>query len=97
MKTLETQQTQLKERGLRRKLTGVVTSDKMQKTIVVQVTRRVKHEQYKKYINIKKKFHAHDEKEQASMGDLVLLEESRPLSKFKRWILKEVVKKNENS
>ncbi|HBQ20831.1 MAG: 30S ribosomal protein S17 [Deltaproteobacteria bacterium GWA2_38_16] len=90
--------TQLKEqeRGHRRELRGVVVSDKMQKTIVVEVTRRVQHQKYKKFINLKKKYHVHDEKEEAGLGDYVMMEESRPLSKLKRWTLKEIIKKGES-
>ena len=80
----------------RRKLKGVVVSDKMQKTIVVEVTRRVQHQKYKKFINLKKKYHVHDEKEEAGLGDYVMMEESRPLSKLKRWTLKEIIKKGES-
>ena len=90
--------TQLKEqeRGHRRELRGVVVSDKMQKTIVGEVTRRVQHQKYKKFINLKKKYHVHDEKEEAGLGDYVMMEESRPLSKLKRWTLKEIIKKGES-
>ena len=90
--------TQLKEqeRGHRRELRGVVVSDKMQKTIVVEVTRRVQHQKYKKFINLKKKYHVHDEKEEAGLGDYVMMKESRPLSKLKRWTLKEIIKKGES-
>lgn len=75
----------------RRILTGVVTSDKMEKTIVVQVTRITKHPKYKKVIKKFSSFKAHDEKNIAKTGDAVKIIESRPLSKDKRWRLLEVV------
>ena len=77
-----------------REFEGIVVSDKMQKTIVVEVNRRVPHPLYKKFVNRSKKYYVHDEKEEASTGDLVRILESRPLSKLKRWKLKEIVKKN---
>ncbi len=84
------------QRGNRRELTGRVVGDRMQKTIVVEVLRRVMHDQYKKYITLKKKFYAHDEKEEAKVGDIVLISESRPLSRLKRWRLRQVMKKGES-
>jgi small subunit ribosomal protein S17 len=75
---------------------GQVVSDKMEKTIVVEVSRRVRHPQYHKVINKFKKFHAHDEKGEAMAGDTVRIEESRPLSRLKRWRLVEIVKKGEH-
>lgn len=72
--------------------TGVVTSDKMQKSIVVEVTRTKKHPLYKKYIRIRKKFIAHDEQDQAQIGDFVRIEECRPISKRKSWTLAEVIR-----
>lgn len=77
----------------RRILTGVVTSDKMDKTIVIQVMRLTKHPKYKKVIKRFSSFKAHDEKNIAKTGDTVKIIESRPLSKDKRWRLLEVVKK----
>jgi len=77
----------------RREVTGTVVSNKMQKTITVQVQRHVEHTQYKKYVRSYRKVKAHDETNQAKPGDLVLLVESRPLSKDKRWALKEVLRK----
>ena len=74
-------------------LIGTVTSNKMQKTIVVEVTRKKAHPLYKRVISIRKKFYAHDEKNEAHIGDVVKIEESRPLSKLKRWTLKEIVQK----
>ena len=72
--------------------TGVVVSDKMQKSIVVEVTRIKQHPLYKKYTRVRKKFMAHDETEQAHIGDIVRIEESRPLSRNKRWVLREIVR-----
>lgn len=62
-------------------------SDKMQKTVVVAVTRRKKHPKYKKYFNVTKRFKAHDEKGEYHIGDKVIIEETRPLSKDKRWVV----------
>lgn len=69
----------------RRKLKGVVVSDKMQKTIVVSVVRLKKHPKYKKYFKVTKKFKAHDENNEYHTGDRVLIEETKPMSKDKRW------------
>jgi small subunit ribosomal protein S17 len=76
-----------------RELVGEVVSDKMEKTIVVEVARRVRHPRYLKVMTKYKKFYAHDEKEEAGLGDRVRIIESRPLSKLKRWRLVEVVEK----
>jgi small subunit ribosomal protein S17 len=82
------------EQALRRKtLIGKVLSTKMQKTIVVEVTRKYSHRLYRRVMKRSKKFYAHDEQNTARVGDFVLLEETRPLSKLKRWRLKEVVRK----
>jgi small subunit ribosomal protein S17 len=75
-------------------LTGRVTSAKMEKTIVVEVLRLVKHAKYRRVVRISKKFYAHDEKRQAKPGDTVRIVASRPLSKLKRWRLKEVLTHN---
>jgi small subunit ribosomal protein S17 len=75
----------------RKELLGVVTSAKMQKTIVVRVTRRVQHQLYDRYVKRSKKFYAHDENGEARQGDTVRIIETRPLSKLKRWRLAEVV------
>ena len=75
-----------------RNKTGVVTSDKMQKSIVVEVTRTTKHPLYKKYIRVRKKFIAHDESGQAHIGDFVRIEECRPISRRKSWSLSEVIR-----
>ena len=74
-----------------KELIGTVVSNKMQKTIVVEVTRKKAHPMYGRVIAIRKKFYAHDENNEAHPGDSVKIEESRPLSKLKRWRLKEVV------
>jgi small subunit ribosomal protein S17 len=83
------EQTQHKSK---RKLIGLVVSDKNSKTIVIEVTRRFKAATYKKFIHETKKYHAHDEKEQANVGDKVTIIESRPHSKLKRWELLSVNK-----
>ena len=79
------------ERGKRKTLVGVVTSDKMEKTVIVMVNRLVLHPVYKKYVRKRKKIKAHDEQNQCHMGDKVLLIETRPLSREKRWRVKEVL------
>src|SRR5215475_4157736 len=71
---------------------GIVTSTKMQKTIVVEVRRRVAHPVYKRIVTKRSKFMAHDEHGKAHEGDMVRIVESRPLSKNKRWSLKEVIR-----
>jgi len=80
-------------RGKRKTLTGVVSSDKMDKTVIVMVNRLVPHPVYKKYIRKRKKVKAHDEKNQCRIGDKVLLIETRPLSKEKRWRVKEILER----
>ncbi len=77
----------------RKEVVGEVVSNKMQKTIVVEVTRKKTHPFYGRVIAIRKKFYAHDEKNEAHVGDFVRLIETRPLSKLKRWELKEIVRK----
>ena len=81
------------DRNLRKTRIGVVTSNKMTKTITVAVERKVKHPIYGKFVKKTSKFHAHDEKNEASIGDLVKIMETRPLSKTKRWRLVEIVEK----
>lgn len=81
------------ERGKRKTLTGVVSSDKMDKTVVIMVNRLVRHPVYKKYIRKRTKVKAHDEKNECHIGDKVLLIETRPLSKEKRWRVKEVLER----
>lgn len=80
-------------RRLRKERVGQVISDKMSKTIVVRVERRVAHPRFKKIITRYSKHYAHDEKEQASVGDTVRIAETRPMSRLKRWTLTEVVQK----
>lgn len=78
---------QPKKLTLKRKLEGIVVSDKMQKTVVVAITNRKKHPKYKKYFNVTKRFKAHDETGKYHTGDKVVIQETRPLSKEKRWIV----------
>ena len=80
-------------RHARQEKVGVVTSAKMQKTIVVKVTRLVQHRLYQRVMRVTKKFYAHDEQNEARPGDTVRIVETRPLSKTKRWRLAEVVDK----
>ena len=81
-------------RGNRKERIGEVLSNKMAKTIIVRVERRFPHPQFKKVVTSYKKFYAHDEKSEAKPGDRVRIEETRPLSKTKRWRLVEVVDRN---
>jgi len=81
------------ERSLRKERVGVVTSNKMAKTITVAVERKVKHPIYGKFVKKTTKFHAHDEKNECGIGDVVKIMETRPLSKRKRWRLVEIVEK----
>src|SRR6204780_4656917 len=78
----------------RHALTGRVTSAKMEKTIVVEVLRLVQHPKYRRVVRISKKFYAHDEKREAKTGDTVRIVSARPLSKLKRWRLKEILTRN---
>ena len=78
----------------RRKLIGKVLSDKMNKTRVVQVAWRSKHSKYGKQMQHFAKYKAHDEKNEAKMGDMVEMMESRPISKDKRWVIIEIIKRN---
>jgi small subunit ribosomal protein S17 len=77
----------------RRVLTGTVVSDKMDKTIVVQVQRRFKHPRYRKYVSERLRYKAHDETNQAKVGDVVRIVSCRPLSREKRWALQAIVEK----
>ena len=77
----------------RRVLTGEVVSDKMDKTVVVQVIRRYKHPRYKKYIHERNRYKAHDENNEANVGDKVRIVESRPRSRDKRWALQSIVER----
>ncbi len=74
----------------RRRLTGVVTSNKMEKTVVVEISRTFRHQLYKKVVHTRKKVMAHDEKG-CQIGDQVLIVESRPLSRRKRWVVEEIL------
>src|ERR1041385_1764358 len=86
-------ETTQKAQGRRKEVVGEVVANRMQKTIVVQVTRKKSHPFYGRVIARNKKFYAHDEKNEAHVGDVVRLEETRPLSKLKRWRLKEIGRK----
>jgi len=92
--TAETQTAATAAQGRITELVGKVTSAKMEKTIVVEVTRLVQHSKYRRVIRISKKFYAHDEKREAKQGDTVRISASRPLSRLKRWRLKEVLTRN---
>jgi small subunit ribosomal protein S17 len=83
----------MKKRLLRRQVVGTVVSDKMDKTVIVIVERLVKHRLYKKYIRRRSKFTAHDENNTSKIGDKVLIIQSRPLSKTKRWRVSKIVEK----
>ena len=81
------------EHGNKKNLIGLVASDKMEQTIVVEVTRKVMHPVYQKYIKRRKRYKAHDPTNDCKVGDRVLIEECRPLSKQKRWRLKEILQR----
>jgi small subunit ribosomal protein S17 len=81
------------ERNLRKERIGVVVSNKMEKTIVVSVKRKMKHPIYGKFVNKTSKLYAHDEQNTCSIGDTVKIMETRPLSKSKRWRLVEIIEK----
>jgi small subunit ribosomal protein S17 len=81
------------EQGQRKQRSGVVFSNKMDKTVVVIVERLVKHPKYKKYLRVRKKFKAHDEGNTCNVGDRVEIIETRPLSREKRWAVLSIVKK----
>jgi small subunit ribosomal protein S17 len=85
--------TQAPAKGARKVRVGVVVSDKMQKTVVVQIERRVAHPVYGKMVTRSKKFKAHDEENSARTGDTVRLVETRPLSKDKRWRVAEIIER----
>ena len=82
------------DRGHRKERVGEVLSNKMAKTIVVRVERRFPHPQFKKVVTQYTKFYAHDEKGEAKVGDRVRIQETRPISKLKRWRLLEIVDRN---
>ena len=79
--------------GKRKEFIGTVVSDKMDKTVVVMVERLVQHPLYGKYIKRRKKYMAHDEKNECKIGDKVLIVETRPLSKRKRWVVKQILER----
>jgi len=81
----------------KRTLTGRIVSDKMDKTVTVLVERKVKHPLYGKIIRLSKKYHAHDETNAYGEGDLVIIEETRPLSKTKSWVVKTLIEKGRNA
>ena len=83
----------MNDRGRKRILLGTVVSDKMDKSVVVQVERLIQHKIYKKYIKRYKKYAAHDENNQCKPGDLVKITESRPLSKTKKFRVSEIIKR----
>lgn len=79
------------KRGVGRSLKGIVSSDKMDKTITVTVTNTVRHATYKKFMKRSKKYHAHDERNECSVGDVVVIKESAPYSKTKKWCLAKII------
>jgi small subunit ribosomal protein S17 len=81
------------ERNLRKEKTGIVVSDKMDKTVVVKVSRQITHPKFGKIIHLQKKYIAHDEKDECSKGDVVHIVETRPISKTKRWRVDSIVTK----
>ena len=83
----------MEERNLRKERVGIVVSDKMDKTIVVSISERVKHPLYKKIVSRTKRFKAHDENNECGIGDKVRIAETRPLSKDKCWRLVEIIEK----
>lgn len=83
----------MKEAGHRKTQIGIVVSDKMDKTIVVQVERLVKHPVYKKYVRRRARYKAHDEANACKVGDKVIIEECRPLSRDKRWGVRQVIER----
>lgn len=84
---------QMETRNLRKERVGVVTSNKMDKTVTVAVKWKEKHPIYGKFVNKTKKFHAHDEKNECGIGDTVRIMETRPLSKLKRWRVVEITER----
>lgn len=83
----------MKTRGTKREVSGTVVSNKMDRTVVVQVERLVKHPLYKKYIRRRNKFQAHDNDNACQIGDRVMISETRPLSKSKRWRVSRIIEK----
>jgi len=91
--TATTDVTAQEPRGTHKRVIGIVTSDKMQKTRTVQVTEQYRHEKYGKFVKRTLKFHVHDEKNESKTGDKVLIIETRPLSATKRWRLMQVLER----
>ncbi len=83
----------MEKRNLRKERSGIVSSNKMDKTITVAVKWKEKHPIYGKFVNKTKKYHAHDEKNECNIGDIVRIMETRPLSKTKRWRLVEIIER----
>ncbi len=83
----------MKSRGLRKKRTGMVVSNKMDKTVIVSIERITKHKVYKKYVGLRSKCAAHDERNQCNVGDKVVVLETKPMSKTKRWRVCEILEK----
>ena len=83
----------MNKRGMKRQVVGTVVSDKMDKTVVVRIERLVKHKFYHKYVRRRTKFAAHDEENSCKIGDKVMITESRPLSRTKRWRISKIVEK----
>ena len=94
MPETNTQHSQAADAGRRKEVVGEVVSNRMKKTIVVSVVRKKSHAFYGRVVSKAKKFYAHDEKNEARIGDVVRLEETRPLSKLKRWRLKQVISRS---
>ncbi len=88
---------ELKRETSKRKMIGIVVKDKMDKTIVVEVEKFLKHPKYHKYMKRKMRYKAHDGTNACKIGDEVLITEARPVSKDKRWLVKEIIKKEELS
>ena len=83
----------MKNRSIKKQVVGTVVSDKMDKTVVVMVERLVKHRLYHKYIRRRSKFSAHDESNSCQVGDKVMITESRPISKTKKWCVNKIIEK----
>ena len=81
------------QRGNKRTIKGIVVSDKMDKTVVVKTERLVKHTGFRKYVRQHQKYKAHDERNECGVGDTVLIVESRPLSRDKRWRVRQILEK----
>jgi small subunit ribosomal protein S17 len=81
------------KRNLRKERVGIITSDKMDKTVVVSVERKVKHPKYGKFVKFTKKFHAHDDENNCNAGDTVRIMETRPMSKTKKWRVVEIIER----